>query len=162
MSNQEEVEREVISLWEDLAEARGFGRVLGRVLYNLMIEGRPLSQREIAEKTGYSVPTVSRALNTLVSLGTVRKIAMPGSRLNLYRVEVRPQEVLSGGLMKWVSDAKTVYLRVSSILGELESVKVKDHEKAERLSEFLTKISLSIPRMIEIIEKAIEEMRDIS
>lgn len=162
MKTVEDVEREVVSLWEDLAESRGFNRVLGRVLYTLLIEAEPLSQQDLADRTGYSIPTVSRTLNALTSLGTVRKTSMPGSRLAFYYVEVRPHELLSDGLRKWVSDARAMERRISTTLGELKSSEVKNREKAKKLREFLVRLRKSIPRMIEIMEKAIEEMKNIS
>jgi len=162
MSNLETVEREVLSLWEDLAEARGFNRMLGRVIFTLLMEEGPLSQQGLAEKTGYSIPTISRALNTLVSLGTGRRTRMPGSRLTLYYVEMRPQDMLSGGLERWVSAAKTMQRRISSIRRKLDEVKGEPTERAKKLDELLTRFSLTIPGMIEIMEKAIEEIREIS
>lgn len=161
MGGLEEVESEVISLWEDVAESRGFGRVLGRVLCTLLIEGGPLSQQDLADKTGYSIPTISRALGTLVSLGTGRKAGVPGSRLTLYSVELRPEELLTGGLMKWLSDAEKMRRRVSVILGELEQARAEDPARAEKLFNFLSRLNEFIPRMIEIMGKAVREIGEI-
>lgn len=152
-------------MWEDLAESRGFNRVLGRVLYTFLTEAEPLSQQDLADRTGYSIPTISRTLNTLTSLGTVRKTSLPGSRLAHYYVEVQPQELLSGGLKKWVSDARAMEQRVLSILRELKSIKSKeaeDRERAKKLKEFLTRLRESIPEMIRVMEKAIEDIKKIS
>ena len=162
MNTVEDVEREVVSLWEDLAESRGFNRVLGRVLYTLLIEAEPLSQQDLADKTGYSVPTVSRTLKALSSLGTVRKTSLPGSRLAYYYVGMQPHELLSDGLKKWLSGARAMQGRVLSLLGELKSSRAEDREKAKRLREFLVRLRESIPEMIKIVENAIEKIEKIS
>ena len=162
MNSLDAVEREVISLWEDLAEERGFNRVLGKVIFTLLIEERPLSQGELAEKTGYSIPTISRVLNTLVSLGSARKASMPGSRLTLYYMEMRPQDMLIGGLRKWVSAAQNMQRRLSNVRRTLRQVKEQNPERARRIDNLLARFYDSIPKMIDMIEKAVEEMREIS
>lgn len=158
MTSLEEIEREVASIWEDMAESRGYNRVVGRVLFILMAEGSPLSQKEIAVKTGYSLPTISRALNTIVALGTAKKTAMPGSRLRRYRVEMRPADLMVGGLVNWLLVARTMHRRISGVLGELESLENEEAERAENLMTFLTSLHDSIPKMIEIIQRAMGEM----
>jgi len=159
MTSLEELEGEAASIWEDLAEARGFNRVVGRVLFTLMTAGEPLSQGEIAERTGYSVPTISRALNTLVALGTGKKVGAPGSRLRRYQVDMRPQELMIRGLAKWLEDARAMRRRIGGILEEMESLGGEEAERAGRLRAFLTELSGSIPGMTEVIERAMREMR---
>ena len=158
MKNLEEIEGELASLWEDMAEGRGFNRVVGMVLFTLMVGGRPLSQREIAEETGYSLPTVSRALNTLVTLGTGKKTGTPGSRLRRYQVEMRPQDLMVSGLAKWLADARGVYRKLSALLEEVESLRREEAEGAGGLRAFLTEMCGSLPRMIGIMERAIREI----
>lgn len=159
MNRVEDVERKIVSLWEDIAETRGFDRVLGRVICTLLIEGRPLSQREIAEKTGYSVPTISKTLKVLVSLGSGRKMKKLGKRVTLYYVDMHPLEILSGALMKWILTAKTMEQRASEILQELVKIKDEDPERSEKLMKMLMRFTASIPKMIEIMENAIGDMQ---
>jgi DNA-binding transcriptional regulator GbsR (MarR family) len=161
MKSLEEIEGGLASLWEDMAEGRGFNRVVGRVLITLMIGGRPLSQREIADETGYSLPTVSRALNTLVTLGTGKKIATPGSRLRRYQVEMRPQDLMVSGLAKWLADARSVHRRLSALLEEVGSLRAEEAEGARGLKAFLTEMCRELPRMIGIMERTIKEMGSI-
>ncbi len=158
MKSLKEIEGELTSLWEDMAEERGFNRVVGRVLLTLMVGGRPLSQKEIAEETGYSLPTVSRALNTLVTLGTGKKTGTPGSRLRRYHVEMRPQDLMVSGLAKWLSDAKGVHRRLFGLLEEVESLRREEVERAEGVKAFLTDMCGSLPKMIGIMERAIMEI----
>lgn len=158
MTSLEEMEGDIASVWEDMAEGRGFNRVVGKVLFTLMVEGRPLSQNEIAEETGYSLPTISRALNTLVALGTGKKTGTPGSRLRRYRVEIKPQDLMISGLAKWLLDARNVHRRLSGMLEMVESLRGKEAEKAGNLRAFLTKMCESLPRIIEIVERTIKEI----
>ncbi len=86
---------------------------------------------------------------------------MPGSRLTLYSVELRPEELLTGGLMKWLSDAEKMRRRVSVILRELEKARAEDPARAEKLFNFLSRLNEFIPRMIEIMGKAVREIGEI-
>ncbi len=161
MSKIEEVEKKMFSLWEDIAEVRGFDRVVGTVVCTLLIENRPLSQQEIAEKTGYSIPTISKTLKVFAPLGSVRKMKKRGERTALYYVDASPLEMLSGALMKWVITAKTMEQRMSDICQELETTKDEHPERAEKLIKIATKFSTSVPKMIKIIEKAITDMQEL-
>lgn len=159
MKSLEEVENEVVVLWEDLAEARGFDRVVGRVISILLIEGVPLSQQELAEKTGYSIPTISKTLKTLTSLGSVRKTKQPGKRLTLYYADMHPPEMLSGALRNWVILARTIERRVTLISQKLENAKDENPDRAEKLRKILMEFTASIPKMIEIMERVIKGIR---
>jgi DNA-binding transcriptional regulator GbsR (MarR family) len=159
MQHLDEVENEVVVLWEDLAEARGFDRVVGRVISILLIEGVPLSQQELAEKTGYSIPTISKTLKTLISLGSVRKTKQPGKRLTLYYADMRPPEMLSGALRSWVILARTIERRVTLIGQKLENAKDEDPDRAEKLRNIVMEFTASIPKMIEIMERVIKGIR---
>jgi DNA-binding transcriptional regulator GbsR (MarR family) len=152
------LERRIVSLWEDIAEARGFDRVVGTVLCALIVENTPLSQREIAEKTGYSIPTVSKTLKILVPLGSVRRMKEPGKRAMLYNVEMHPLEILSGTLTRWTLTARTMARRMSEIHEELEKARSEDPERARMLLRMLRECVDPIPEVTEIMEKAIEDI----
>lgn len=153
-----ELERKIVSMWEDIAEARGFDRVVGTVLCTLIVENIPLSQREIAEKTGYSIPTVSKTLKILLPLGSVRRMKEPGKRVTLYHVEMHPLEILSGTLTRWMLTARTMARRMSEIREELEKARSEDLERAQMLLRMLREFVDPIPEVTEIMEKAIEDI----
>ena len=154
-----DLERRVVSLWEDIVEARGFDRVVGTVLCTLIVENIPLSQREIAEKTGYSVPTVSKTLKMLLPLGSVRKIRQPGKRVTLYHVEMHPLEILGGTLTRWILTARTMAKRMSEIREELEKARSEDPVRAQMLLRMLREFVEPIPEVTGIMEKAIEDIQ---
>jgi len=157
-----ELERKIISLWEDIAEARGFDRATGTILCVLFMENRPLSQQEIAEKTGYSIPTVSKTLKILYPLGSIRKLKKPGGRIIQYYVEMHPLDVLSGALIKWTLTTKTMAQRMEALREELEKAKSEDPDKAQNLLNMIEKLAEPIPKMIEIMENAIKEIQKIN
>ncbi len=158
MSKIDDVEKKIFSMWEDTAEARGFDRVVGRVICILLIEGKPLSQQEIADRSEYSVPTISKALKTLVSLGSTRKTKKSGKRITMYYVEMHPSDILSGALMKWVLTAKAMERRALSIHKELEKVKDENPKRAGRLMKILMDFAVSVPEIVNVIENAMRNL----
>ena len=158
MDRVAELERKIVSMWEDIAEARGFDRVVGTVLCTLIVENIPLSQREIAEKTGYSIPTVSKTLKILLPLGSVRRMKKPGKRVTLYQVEMHPLEILSGTLTRWMLTARTMARRMSEIQEGLEKARSEDPERVQMLLRMLREFVDPIPEVTEIMEKAIEDI----
>ena len=161
MSKIEGIQRNLFSLWEDIAEARGFDRAVGTVICTLLTENKPISQQEIAEKTGYSVPTISKTLKTLVSLGSVRKMKKRGARIFLYYTAIHPLDMLSGALTKWIVTARTMSDRISDMYKELVEIKDEHSEQSIKLINMLREFSDSIPKMIEIMEKAVKDMHEI-
>lgn len=161
MRKIEDIQRSLFSLWEDIAEARGFDRAVGSVICTLLTENKPLSQQEIAEKTGYSVPTISKTLKTLVSLGSVRKMKKRGERIFLYYTAMHPLEMLSGGLTKWIVTAKSMTNRIFNMYQELVAIEDEYPEQANKLMIILRDFSNSIPKMIEIMEKAIQDIHEL-
>ncbi len=159
MSRIAQLEQDIVSVWEDIAEARGFERVVGTLICTLIIENRPLSQKKIAEKTGYSIPTVSKTLKTLLPLGSVRKTKKPGSRVTLYHVDMHPLEIFSGTLTRWVLTAKTMGRRMAEIREELKDAKSEDPERVQKLLDVLGRFADPIPKITEIMEKAIVDIQ---
>ena len=157
-----ELERKIISLWEDIAEARGFDRAAGTVLCVLFMENKPLSQQEIAEKSGYSIPTVSKTLKILSPLGSIRKLKKPGGRIIQYYVEMHPLDVLSGTLIKWTLTTRTMAQRMEALREELEKAKSEDPDKAQKLLSVIEKLTEPIPKMLKIMENAIKEIQEIN
>lgn len=161
MNRLNDVERKLVALWEDVAESRGFDRIHGNVLYSLLTSRHPLSQREMAERTGYSIPTISKALKTLIPLGSVLKRKHPGQRTTSYYVEMHPTEMLSGALVKWIRIAQTMEQRLATIHQELHAAKHDDPERAGELIDSTQQLLDQIPKMTAIIEKALHEIREL-
>jgi len=160
MSKIEDIQRSLFSLWEDIAEARGFDRPVGTVICTLLIENKPLSQQEIMEKTGYSIPTISKTLKTLVSLGSVRKMKR-GERAFRYYTTINPLEMLSGALTKWIVTAKSMSNRISRMYQELVDIEEEYPEQAIMLMNILRDFSDSVPKMIAIMENAVKDIHEL-
>ncbi|MFB0543312.1 MAG: hypothetical protein ACETVR_00880 [Candidatus Bathyarchaeia archaeon] len=76
-------------------------------------------------------------------------------------MDMKPQDLLIGGLRKWVSAAQTMERRLSTMRVTLREVEGEAPERAKRLEDLLTKFSDFIPKMVKIMEKAIVEIGEI-
>ncbi len=71
--NSQELFNVFITRTGNIAKQWGLGEPAGRVWATLLFAEKPLSQKEIAEKTGYSLSLVSPSLKILEGLNMVRK-----------------------------------------------------------------------------------------
>lgn len=70
-------ECEFVKFTQDMGEISGMDRVLSAIFAIVYVEPGEISLEEIAEKSGYSLSSVSVKVNMLESLGLVRKSRKP-------------------------------------------------------------------------------------
>lgn len=84
----------MISLDDEFIEfARQIGRnigmdsVVGKIIGTLFLEPAELSLDEIAEKTGYSLATISNKMRLMESIGLVNRLRKPSSKKVYYNMQ---------------------------------------------------------------------------
>jgi DNA-binding transcriptional regulator GbsR (MarR family) len=88
-------EREaILGTFEALFKARGLGALHGRVYGAILLAVNPMTQDEISEFTGYSVPAVSSAIDGLVRIGLVSRQKRQDSRKNYYSSRANLDEIM--------------------------------------------------------------------
>jgi DNA-binding transcriptional regulator GbsR (MarR family) len=88
-------EREaILGTFEALFKARGLGALHGRVFGAILLAVDPVTQDEISEFTGYSVPAVSSAIDELVRVGLVNRQKRHDSRKNYYSSRANLDEIM--------------------------------------------------------------------
>ena len=152
-----EVRERLTLLWERLAEARGFGSLYGRILASLYLSDRPLSQKELSDKTQFSVPAVSKTLDHLVALGAARKSKKKGERTYYYSALAGPQEMLVAGLGKWIDDQKIMRDELSTLKAKLKAASLAKEERTE--GEKLLAILEDFETAFDGAEKAFAELK---
>ncbi len=78
----------LLGSFEALFRARGMSGIYGRVFGALMLSANTMTQDQISEYTGYSVPAVSGALDELIRLGLVQKLRRHNNRKYFYTSRV--------------------------------------------------------------------------
>lgn len=88
-------EREaILGTFEALFKARGLGALHGRVFGAILLAVDPMTQDEISEFTGYSVPAVSSAIDELERIGLVSRQKRQDSRKNYYSSRANLDEIM--------------------------------------------------------------------
>jgi DNA-binding transcriptional regulator GbsR (MarR family) len=114
-----------IRLMERIAEERGFKPIHGRVLACLFLASSPLSQRAIADWTGYSVSGVSRVLDQLVTLGSVRRFKEPGNRYYSYEIGTSLSSLFIGAIERWLTVVQRAEIPIASLTEAADRVDFK-------------------------------------
>lgn len=72
-----DAEKEIYSLFSNVASSLGYSEVHGRTIAALLVAGKPVSLDELRKRIGYSAASVSLSLDFLEMLGVVRRIKKP-------------------------------------------------------------------------------------
>ena len=75
-----DAEKEIYSLFSNVASELGYSEVHGRLIAALLVEGKPLSMDELKERIGYSASSISLSLDFLEMLDVIRRIKKPSDK----------------------------------------------------------------------------------
>jgi len=118
---------------EHIAEEHGFKTVHGRVLSCLFLASSPPSQQAIADSTGYSVSAISRVLDQLVALGSVRRFKEPGSRCYTYQTGTSISSLFIGAIERWLTVVQRAETPIASLTEAADHMDFKKLAHAERI-----------------------------
>ena len=131
-SEYQALRSQFIQLMEHIAEQRGFKTIHGRVLSCLFLASSPQSQQAIADWTGYSVSAVSRVLDQLEALGSVRRSKEPGSRCYNYQTGTSISSLFIGAIERWLTVVQRAETPIASLTEAADHIDLKKLAHAER------------------------------
>lgn len=140
--NIEDIEKEIYSSFASIASTIGYSEIHGRIIAALMVSEKKLSLRDLAEKTGYSISTLSLSLDLLEFFGMIKKMKNAGDR-KLY-IE------LHGDLLEGLKKAFVVRIQ-KSITDSLN----KFEEYKENLKVSKDKNKKKVMNVLNILEEEI-------
>jgi DNA-binding transcriptional regulator GbsR (MarR family) len=163
-SGYRSVRERFIQLMETIAEERGFKGMHGRVLACLFLSDSPLNQQAIARWTGYSVSAISRVLEQLVALGSVRRSREPGSRSYNYQVGTSLSTLFVDAINRWsvvVERAETPIAELTQAAQRLDVEGLKKDERAEarQMVRQLVQLGEMLRRIKALFEKLVAQLR---
>ena len=160
--NLAKTEKEFIDRTGKISKQWGLGEPAGRVWATLLFADTPLSQREIAEKTNYSLSLVSPSLKILEKLNMVRSIRGKGKE-KLYELAVSFIEAFNELIKRFLEqDVKPLI----ETLGEVKEVGnttktsklrrlIQEYKRLEIYLTLFTKIMIMKKATIEKVRKII-------
>jgi DNA phosphorothioation-dependent restriction protein DptG len=80
MHPQKEIEDKFVSFLFEIGVTKGLGELPSKLFAILYMEPDTMTMEELAEKTGYSLASVSNALKLIELSGHLKKITKPGSK----------------------------------------------------------------------------------
>lgn len=134
---------------------------MGRVLAVLLLEGRELDHKEISSLTGYSMASVNRTLNQLVSFGMLRKHKDSVKKHFVFHASVDFSELFADSLEKMLRVYGTQRDEVHELTQKLNSLGAKGNEQAEikHVRDLLNKFERVLEVAMEVLENMLKELR---
>jgi len=134
---------------------------MGRILAILLLEGRELDHKEISNLTGYSMASVNRTLNQLVSFGMLHKHKDPLKKHFVFHTSVDFSELFADSLENMLRVYGTQRDEVNELRQKLNSVGAKENEKDEikRVRNVLNEFDRVLEVAIEVLENMLKELR---
>jgi DNA-binding transcriptional regulator GbsR (MarR family) len=159
--------RQFTQFMEQLVEQRGFKSMHGRILTCLMLSNTPQSQYNIAQWTKYSISTVSRALDQMVRLGSIRRFKQPGIRSYVYEIGTTTAALIIGALESWllmVEKAREPIASMAKTAKKIDVLKLKDKEASEsqRLTQLLSEMETTLENAKPIFEETVQKLMILS
>ncbi len=167
MSDFQSVRTQFIQLLEQIAEERGFKPIHGRILASLFLAPQPRSQKSIAQWTGYSISAVSRTLDQLVNLGSVRRFKEPGHRSYLYQIGTSMTSLFVSAIERWLIIAERVHEPIVSLA---ESARRLDRSRlneskiteVQLLAQQLEQLEKTLNQAIPIFKELVQQLRKLN
>jgi len=122
-------------------------------------EGRELSQQEVSTLSGYSLSSVSRALDQLIQMGAVYKQKDPRAlRSYMYHINVGLKEMVASSLDTIIFNSSKSLEEVSSLTSKLHSINQRSRtEEGESIERILSSFGDSMKDLIGVLKRVKEE-----
>jgi DNA-binding transcriptional regulator GbsR (MarR family) len=161
MGSLKDIKADFIRIYEGIAIRRGQSAILGRIMGAFFTEGRELSQKELSVLTGYSVSSVSRALDHMLALGIVQEHKDLSREYSVYNMSVDFLYLVIAGLDAFIRQAEASQKEIEALRKKMEATSFSKDEKAEAntLHARFRKLEEGMMLFAEISKKNIDELK---
>jgi DNA-binding transcriptional regulator GbsR (MarR family) len=146
------IERKLVDIIASFGYLKGRSAKTSEVLAYIYIR-QEVTQQLLQELTGFSLGTVSAALQELEKFGVVSKHPIQNVRGNVYRLAGSPSQVLS----RSISDFQVYLSQISRFLKEVETklskLSLSKKQGYSQLRRFLDEMNILIPAYQHILQK---------
>jgi DNA-binding transcriptional regulator GbsR (MarR family) len=162
MTSLKEIKNDFIRIYEDVATKKGTPPLIGRIIAIFFLERRELSQKEISALTGYSLSSVSKVLDQMLSLGIVKRYRDSTNNQNVYKMHIDFREVFVSGFESWMIQANNTKKEIIQLREKMKSIKIKNEERTEfsNIDSMLENYVKNIDSILDVCNKAIKELRE--
>jgi len=163
MRSIKEVKQEFLQIYEGITEKRGLPIVFGRIMASFFLEEHELSQKKLSKLTGYSISSVSRALDQMNNLGLITKFKNPSRENFLYKMNLNYIDLAVGGIETWIKQAEMNKTEINQLWYKIENESFKDEEQEEanRLIELFKGLVHDIDIIIDVFKQTINSIKNL-
>ena len=161
MNSLQEIRAGFIRVYEVIMRAKGLPTIMGRIMAVLLLEGRELNHKEISSLTGYSMASVNRTLNQLVSMGIAHKHKDPLQKYYVFHVNIDFPGIFANSIEKMMNVYEAQRNEINNLTQKLTALESEGKKQAEikRLRTVLKNFDRILEATIEVLEKLIKELR---
>jgi len=129
----------------------------------LLLEGRELNHKEISSLTGYSMASVNRTLNQLVSLEIVHKHKDPIQKTYVFHVNADYPEIFAHSIEQALKVYESQTKEIDNLVQKLTALESEGKNQAEikRLRAVIASFGKVLEATMEVLEKLTRELRTI-
>jgi DNA-binding transcriptional regulator GbsR (MarR family) len=131
--NKTDAVEEFIERMGVLTQADGGPRIAGRLFGLVIVENRPMSLQEMAERLQVSKASISTNARQLARAGFLRLTTRPGSREDLYELPRDPYRELVRSMTKKLAEKAAVIAEIEELFTD-EQVDIR--ERVHHLAAF--------------------------
>jgi DNA-binding transcriptional regulator GbsR (MarR family) len=158
----EELNRKIIALFKEMGRGQGLeDNLLIEIFARLYIEPEPIAMDDLAEKTGYSLASISNKIKMLGHIAGIKKIKKPGSKKIYLYMDKNFLDIWETALIKKQEYViNKVKEKLPSILKEFkEKAKTPgDEKKLENLKSYYDQ-TLKLEKIINVMVKEINNIK---
>lgn len=157
-----DVERDFVYRTGKIGKQWGLGEPTGKIWATLLFAKKPISQREIAERTGYSLSLISPTLKILVNLDMAR-ILKGENKENNYELTSTLNDAFAGLMKRFLErDVKPLVAKLEDVhkhMPENNNIKksLDEYTRLESSIRILQKALLADRTKLDKIEKQLDK-----
>jgi DNA-binding transcriptional regulator GbsR (MarR family) len=146
------IEKRLAEIITDFGYLRGRSPKVSKVLAYIYIR-REVSQHLLRELTGYSLGTISTALQELEKSGVVSRYYSPDTHRRLYRLDGTPLQALSRSMTGFPTHLSQIGEFLEEIEKELGRRSLSKKRGYKNIRRFLDEMNVLIPAYRHILQK---------
>jgi DNA-binding transcriptional regulator GbsR (MarR family) len=148
----EAIERRLVEILADFGYLKGRSAKTAEVTAYIYIR-EEVTQQLLRELTGYSLGTISAALQDLETLGVASKYTSPDARGYVYRLAGTPSQVLSRSM----TDVQEYLSQISGLLEEIEAkmskTRLSQKHGYSSIKRFLDEMNVLVPAYEHVLQR---------
>jgi DNA-binding transcriptional regulator GbsR (MarR family) len=160
MDSVEKFKSEFLRIYEQIAERRGLSAIIGRIMGSFFLHEKEMNQKELSEKTGYSISSISRSLDQMIQLGIVSKHKHSSREYYIYKMSAGFLDLALKGISKWIQQAELSRNKIKELSDKMQnhSFSPKQKEKVTKFHKTLNDLEQEMKIFIEIMKENLHQL----